>query len=380
MTTTLRRMALSLALTAMVSAGLIFSGNLSAPVAQESSEAVKAAVAAAKILAQKGEHQAVRDLLHAYLANDSAALLYVRAGIALKTADSQDFLLATRLAEAGNRSGARIVGDMLRQGLGVTVDFERAEAAYRHAIELGDTASRRRLGDLFQATKRYPEAIATYAELRAEDPVSDRSFTVLSITRGNISDPAELAALVEHLDALSLTDAAAARAAASMFERGAGVEADKPRAVAYARRAVELGDTNLGLMIAQDCDTCSALEVIGLLKATAKLEDVTKTSNALEMPLERGLYADSWEIISRFPPADRTAIAGHMLERFGAVSNPVVGLTQSLMQSNGEYDGTVDGMLTSSTLAAVQRYAAARQITLVSFDPAFVNRLFASAE
>lgn len=380
MTTTLRRMTLSLALTAMVSAGLIYAGNPTTAVAQESADAAKAATAAAKLLAQKGEHQAVRDLLRPFLADDTAALLYVRSGIALKTADSQDFILAARLSEAGNMSGARIVGDMLRQGIGVSVDFDKAEAAYRHAVELGDAASRKRLGDLFTQAKRFPEAIAAYAELRAEDPASDRQYTVLSITRGKIADPTEVAALVEHLDTLTLTDAAAARAAASIFESGMGVEIDKPRAVTYARRAVQLGDTNLGLMAAQDCDTCSALEVVGLLKATAKLEDVAKTSNALEKPLERGLYTDSWEIIARFAPADRTAIASHMLEKFGAVSNPVVGLTQSLMLSNGEYDGDVDGMLTSSTLAAVQRYAAARQITLVQFDPAFVTRLFASAE
>lgn len=379
MTTTLRRMAQSLALTAMVSAGLIFSANL-APAMAQTADAAKAAVAAAKLLAEKGEHQAARDLLRPFISDDAAALAYVRAGIALKTADSQDFVLAARLADAGNLSGARIVGDMLRQGIGVTADFDRAEAAYRRAIELGDAASRKRLADLFSQAKRYPEAIAAYAELKAEDPSSDRAFTILSITRGNVTDPVQLAALTEHLDALSLTDAAAARAAASIYESGSGVEIDKARAVDYARRAVQLGDTNLGLMAAQDCDTCSALEVVGLLKATAKLDDVAKTSTALEKPLERGLYADSWEIISRFPPADRTAITAHMLEKFGAVSNPVVALTQSLMQSGGEFDGKVDGMLTSATLAAVQRYAAAREITLVNFDTSFVSRLFASAE
>ena len=380
MTTTLCRMALSLALTTMVGVGLVPSVSPAPAVAQESVKTAKAAVAAARILVEKGQHEAIRDLLRPYLADDAAALLYVRSGIAVKTANSEDFRLATRLAEAGNLSGARIVGDMLRQGLGVPIDFDRAEAAYRRAIELGDTASRKRLGDLFSQTKRYPEAIAAYSELRDEDPASDRSFTVLSITRGNIADPGELAALVQHLDTLSLTDAAAARAAASIFESGMGVEADKPRAVAYARRAVELGDSKLGLMAAEHCDTCSALEVVRLLKATAKLDDATKTGNALEKPLERGLYADSWEIIARFPPADRTAIADHMLDRFGAESNPVVGLTQSLMQSTGEYDGPLDGMLTSSTLAAVQRYGAARDIPLVWFNPAFVTRLFASAE
>jgi TPR repeat protein len=373
-------MAQSLALTAMVSAGLIFSTNLAPVLAQQSADAAKAAVAAAKILTENGEHQAVRDLLRPFIADDAAALAFVRAGIALKTADSQDFVLAARLADAGNLSGARIVGDMLRQGIGVTADFERAEAAYRRAIELGDAASRKRLADLFSQAKRYPEAIAAYAELKADDPSSDRAFTILSITRGNVTDTAELAALIEHLDTLSLTDAAAARTAAAIFERGDGVEIDKAKAVTYARRAVQLGDTNLGLMAAQDCDTCTALELVGLLKATAKLDDVEKTSNALVKPLERGFYADSWEIISRFPPADRTAIAAHMLEKFGAVSNPVVALTQSLMLAGGEFDGEVDGMLTSSTLAAVQRYAAAREITLVRFDTAFVGRLFASAE
>ncbi len=380
MTITLRRLAFSVVLSTMVSGALISTGNLSVALAQESAQAGKAAVAAAKILAQKNEHQAVRDLLLPFVSDDAAALLYVRAGIALKTADSRDFVLAARLAESGNITGARMVGDMLRQGIGVSADLDRAEAAYRRAIELGDTASRKRLGDLYNQSKRFPEAIAAYAELRAEDPASDRQYTVLSITRGNVTDPAQLAALIEHLDGLTLTDAAAARAAASIFESGTGVEIDKPRAVSYARRAVQLGDTRLGLMAARDCDTCSALEVVGLLKATAKLEDVKKTSNALEMPLERGLYADSWEIVARFAPVDRTAIASHMLKKFGAVSNPVVGLTQSLMLASGEYDGDVDGMLTTSTLAAVHRYAAAREIKLVEFNPAFVTRLFASAE
>jgi len=378
-----RRTLASLALTAMVSAGLMSSLSVTPVVAAGSAQfdpaAIKAAVAAAQILFDKGEHAAARELLRSYVADDKAALLFVRSGLALDAATPEDFALVARLVEDGNRAAPRLMGDMLRTGAGITADLPKAEAAYRYGIGLGDDVSRSRLAALLAQMKRYPEAIAAYAELR-DDPRSDVAYTVLSITQGGITDPSRLAALLEHLDLLSETEASAARAAAAIYERGTGVEPDTAKAVQYARRAVSLGDTRLGLLAAQDCETCSALELVGLLKATARLDDAEKTGKALEKPLARGLYADSWEIISRFPATDRTTIVRHMLQRFGAVSNPVVALTQSLMQSSAEYDGDIDGMLTSATLTAIQRYGAARNVALVNFDDSLVTALFTSAQ
>ncbi len=380
---TFRRYTAGLALTIMVSAGLTLGTAFAPAMAAEATKpdpaATKAAIAAAQILVSKDEAAAARELLRGYLFDDKAVLIYVRAGLASKATTTEDFELIARLTEAGNLAGARILGDMLRTGAGVAADLPKAEAAYRYAIKLGDTVSRGRLADLLQQMKRYPEAIAAYAELR-DDPRNDVAYTVLSLSRGNLTDPAQVAELVAHLDTLSLTDAGAARAAASMYERGTGVAPDAIKAVTYAKRAVALGDTKLGLMVAEDCDTCTALELVGLLKATAKLDDAEKTGKALEKPLARGLYSDAWEIINRFPPGDRTAIVRHMLNRFGAVSNPVVALTQSLMLASSEYTGGVDGLLTTATLAAVQRYGAARNVALVNFDDALVTALFASAE
>lgn len=383
MIATVRRTMNCIALIAMVSVGLTLpmyaSPALAEQTAQQTPAATKAAVAAAQILLESSEHLAARDLLRAYLQDDKAALIYIRSGMALEQTDAEDFALASRLADAGNLAGARIKGDMLRAGLGVPVDYDAAELAYRHAIDLGDTVSARRLADLYSIAKRYPEAIAAYDALR-DNPADEVKFLTLSITRGSITDPAELANLLDRLDQLSLTEAAAARAAAFVYETGKVVPADAARAVTYARRAVALGDVRLGLMAAQDCETCSALEVIGLLKSTKDLADVGKTSIALEKPLARGLYADAWDIVTRFPNEQRMQIVTHMLGRFGAISNPVVGLTQAMMHADAAYDGDLDGMLTSSTLTAIARYGEQRNVQLIRFDDALVTSLFTSTQ
>jgi TPR repeat protein len=382
MNPSLRRLTHALALVGMVSAGLTaFTYWLPAAAQPTVNDpaALKAAVAAAQILYDSREYLPARDLLRSYLADDGAAILYVRSGVALKQSTEQDFALASRLAEAGNIGGARIKGDMLLNGLGVAVDVAAAEAAYREAIALGDTASIRRLANLLTREKRYTEAIPLYADLK-DNPADEVKFITLSVTQGGITDPAAVETLLERLDALSHSEVAAARAAANMYENGQGVPQNSAIAITYARRAVALGDTRLGDMAAQDCDTCSALELVGALKATADLGDAGKTGIALERPLARGLYADAWAVIARFPAEQRTELVRHLITKFGAVSNPVVGLTQAYLQSHSGYDGELDGMLTSTTLSAVERFGAARNIQLVQFDEGLVATLLASAE
>jgi TPR repeat protein len=382
MTPTLRRLTHALALAGMVSAGITISTYGVPAVAQSAVNdpaALKAAITAAQILYDTREYLPVRDLLRSYLADDKAAILYIRSGIALKQSTEVDFALAGRLTDDGSVAGARLKGDMLLNGLGVAADLAAAEAAYRYAIEMGDPVSIRRLADLLTREKRYIEAIPLYAELK-ENPADEVKFITLSVTQGGITDPVAIGALLERLDAMSQSEVAAARAAANIYENGHGVPQNSGIAITYARRAVALGDTRLGDMAAQDCDTCSALELVGTLKATANLGDATRTGIALERPLARGLYADAWAVISRFPAEQRVELVRHLIDRFGAISNPVVGLTQAYLQSHSGYDGELDGMLTSTTLAAVHRFGAARNIELVRFDDTLVATLLASAE
>lgn len=377
---TSRRLTIGLLALALVS----FSAPLASPLAvetapQHDTQATKAGIAAAQILYDKAEYQAARDLLTSYLADSKAVLIYVRSGLALGIAGEDDFRLIVDLSNAGNPTAARIAGDMLRNGTGTSPDLAAAETLYRRAVALGDRTSKSRLAGLLAQQERFPEAISAYAEL-IDNPADEVKYVVLSITKGDERDPAKRTALVERLEVLAQTQPAAARAAASIYESGEGVPQDAVKAVVFARRAVALGDTELGLKVAQQCETCSAVELVEMLKATTSLESAEETGRALEKPLARGLYEDAWGIILRFQPSGRTAIVRHVLDRFGAVSNPVVGLTQALMRSRDAYDGKLDGMLSSTTIAAVQRFAAARNMALVQFDDALVTALFADTE
>ena len=363
---------------------LSLSAPLAAPLAgetapQHDAQASKAGIAAAQILYEKAEYQASRDLLRSYLADSKAVLIYVRSGLALGIAGEDDFRLIVDLSNAGNPTAARIAGDMLRNGTGTSADLAAAETLYRRAVALGDRTSKSRLAGLMAQQERFPEAISAYAEL-TDNPADEVKYVVLSITKGDEQDPVKWTALVERLEVLAQMQPAAARAAASIYENGEGVSQDPVKAIGFARRAVALGDTELGFKVAQQCETCSAVELIEMLKAATSLGDADKAGILLEKPLTRGLYEDAWGIILRFQPSERTAIVRHILDRFGAVSNPVVGLTQALMRSHDAYDGDVDGMLSSSTIAAIQRFAATRNIALVQFDEALVTALFAETE
>ena len=345
---TLRRLTRSLALAGMVSAGLTASAHLLPTLAQSSISdpaALKAAIAAGQILYDGREYAPVRDLLRSYLADDKAAILYIRSGIALKQSTEVDFALAMRLTDDGNVAGARLKGDMLFNGLGVPADIAAAEAAYRHAMELGDPVSKRRLAELLTRAERYPEAIALLAELR-DNPADEIRYISLSVTQGGIGDPAVVDALLGRLDELSHTELAAARTAATIYENGRGVPQNSSVAITYARRAVALGDTRLGDMAAQDCETCSALELVGMLKATANIGDTGKTGVALEQPLARGLYADSWEVIARFPrrTARRTgpSPARALRRHFQPGCRPDPGLSGSTRWLRGRHGRHVD--------------------------------------
>lgn len=346
---------------------------------QSSADATAAAVKAAQVLFEAKQFQTSRDLLEAHLADGRAALIYVRSGLALKIAGPGDVALMEALS-ATSSGAARILGDLHRTGAATdgTPDFVAAEAAYRRALAMGDKASELRLAQMLAQAGRYAEAIAAYRELLDDFPDQEPRYVALAVTRGGITDPAELTPLLERLDVLSETDPLAARAAASIYEHGTGVETDPARAVFYAKRALALGVTDFGFAAATACETCSMLDVVTLLKGTSK-PDPEKTAATLERALEVGLYADSFEIFMRFDKPVRDQMVTRFVERYSAVSNPVVGLTQAMLANVGAYRGAIDGQLGPETLGAAREYARSNGITLLQFDAPLVAALFDKA-
>ena len=346
---------------------------------QSPADATAAAIKAAQILFDTKEYQTARDLLQAHLADGRAALIYVRSGLALKVSGPEDVALM-EVQSATSSGAARALGDLHRAGAatGGTPDFAAAEAAYRRALEMGDKSSELRIAQMLLQAGRYPEAIAAYRELLDDFPDQEPRYVALAVTRGGITDPAELAPLLERLDVLSETDPLAARTAASVYERGTGVEKDPARAVFYAKRAVALGVTDLGFEAAAACETCSMLDVVTLMKGSSQL-DPEKTAAALERALGVGLYSESFEIFMRFDKPVRDQMVARFVERYSAVSNPVVGFTQALLAQVGAYGGAIDGQLGPETLTAVGEYARNNGISLVQFDAPLVAALFDKA-
>lgn len=345
---------------------------------QSPADAAAAAIKAAQVLFDAKEYQTARDLLGAHLGDGRAALIYVRSGLALKVAGPED--IALMQAQSATSSGAaRVLGDLHRAGAatGGTPDFAAAEAAYRQALAMGDKVSELRLAQTLGQAGRYPEAIQAYRDLLDDFPEQEPRYVALAVTRGGITDPAELTPLLERLDVLSESDPLAARTAASVYERGTGVERDPARAVFYAKRAVALGVTDLGFE-AEACETCSMLDVLALLKGTSKL-DPEKTAATLERALDVGLYAESYEVFMRFDKPVREQMVARFIARYAAVSNPVVGLTQALLADLGAYGGAIDGQLGPETLAAVGQYARSNGIVVVQFDAPLVSALFDKA-
>lgn len=341
-------------------------------------DATEAAVKAAQLLLDAKEFQAARDLSRAHVQDGRAALIYVRAGLALKVTGPEDVALMEALS-ASNPSAARVLGDLHRAGAatGGTPDFTAAEAAYKQALAMRDKTSELRLAQLLVQVERFPEAVAAYRELLDDFPNQEPRYVTLAVTRGGITDPAELTALLERLDVLSETDPLAARTAASVYERGIGVEKDPARAVFYAKRAVALGVTDLGVDAAA-CETCSMLDVVTLLKGTSKL-DPEKTAATLERAIGVGLYGDSFEIFMRFDKPVRDQMVARFVARYSAISNPVVGFTQAMLAKVGGYGGAIDGQLGPETLGAVGAFARSNGITLVRFDGPLVAALFDKA-
>jgi TPR repeat protein len=350
-----------------------------AQTAQSPADATAAAVKAAQILFDSKEYATARELLRAHLADGRAALIFARSGLALKAAGPEDVALMQAMAQS-NGGAARVLGDLHRAGAATdgTPDFVAAEAAYRQALGMGDAASELRLAQMFAQAGRYPEAIAAYRELLDDFPNQETRYVALAVTRGGITDPVELTPLLERLDVLSETDPLAARTAASVYERGMGVEKDPARAVFYAKRAVALGVTDLGFEAAAACETCSMLDVMTLLKGTSKL-DPDKTAATLERAIGVGLYSESFEIFMRFDKPVRDAMLARFVDRYAAISNPVVGFTQAMLAEVGGYGGAIDGQLGSETLGAVGAFARSNGITLVRFDAPLVTALFDKA-
>lgn len=344
--------------------------------ATDDRSATSAAVTAAQLLIQGGEYQAARELLRSHVADPRAALIFVRSGIALGVADADDAALMTTLSERGDATASRILGDLQRIGAatGGDPDLAAAEAAYRRGLELGDKASELRLAQLFSQAARYPEAIAAFEALLDDFPEQESRYLTLKLVRGELTNPAEIAPLVARLDALSETDALAARTAATIHERGIGVERDPALAVHYAKRAVSLGATDVGIDAA-DCETCSMLDVVALLKG-ARVLDPKKTAATLERAIGVGLYGESFEIFRRFDKPVRDEMTARFVNRYSAISNPVVGFTQALLAHEGAYRGALDGQLGPATLAAVGSYARSHGITVMQFDMPLVLALF----
>ena len=346
-----------------------------APVAfGQEATAETAAINAAQILFEKKEYAAARELLRAYVADPKAALTFVRAGLALKLTDATDIALMAAQSQQGNATASRILGDLLRAG--EAPDLASAEVAYRLAVAQGDKASKLRIAQMLAAGDRIPEALEAYKALLPEFPDAEVKYLVLAITKGGFAE-AELTPLLDRMDALAKSDPAAAQWAATIYERGMGLPADPAKAVTYARQAGMLGaTTTLGPEAAGDCETCSALELVGLLKSSTKLGDAEKTAIALERPLDFGLYEDVFTIVQRFPAADRGKMAQHFIDRFKPVSNPVVGLTQALLKSTGTYRGELDGQLGSQTLAAISALTKAHNLEFDQFGGNLVVQLF----
>ena len=81
----------------------------------------------------------------------------------------------------------------------------------------------------------------------------------------------------------------------------------------------------------------------------------------------------------RFDKPVRDQMLARFVERYSAVSNPVVGFTQAMLAKVGGYRGAIDGQLGPETLRAVGDYARNNGVTMLQFDAPLVAALFDKA-
>jgi uncharacterized protein len=288
-----------------------------------------------------------------------AAITYYQAALDAGEADAADRLVAvyrsgtggpdddammvkylTIMADGGDVSAMRTLANTYFRGQSVPKDIELAEKYLRSAITAGDDSARSDLGQ--------------------------------SLLRGQYGEDREAEGVALLQTSYEAGDVGVASDLANAYLRGRGAERDIPKALAILKSGEENGDQDarnalldlylrgVGRDLAPNLSAAHAVyqaipedQRIGNVAASgAVLAAYGKTADD---------YAAMWALFKDLDPRLQ-ARTGTQILRIN--DNSYVYMLQGLMTQQGQYSGDMTGMLTSSTISAVNQLCADHDITV----------------
>lgn len=307
-----------------------------------------------------------------------------------------------RAADLGDAASAQIVGDMYRRGTdGLPVNTNEAVHYYEVAVAAGDTRSLMRLGDVYRAGAGQgldPARAIEYYTVAAEQNNGRAYYALADIYRTSIPVQPELAianykksyeagfkpAIValglayldgelgtnraaEGIAALELGVAASVEDAALELARtylsGRGVPADPARGLALMEGAVSSGDVRIARNLIRLYTAGAAGVTTNVAAAQSVLQRIgpmlTDGQRQFETLIILAASASSTQQFSALPAifnsleaADKLAVLPRVYE---LNRNAYVYLLQNHLASTGHYTGALNGLMTSSTITAINR-------------------------
>lgn len=317
-----------------------------------------------------------------------------------------------RAAALGTPSALRAIGDIYRNGNGVTVDLPVAAEKYREAINAGDASSKVRLGQLLVTDMGGAENVSHGLEVLGEAAEGgDRNAMVALANlyrRGDGVRADGQKAIAYFQQAADAGATYGLRNIGDIYREGKIVRRDLAAAERFYKAALDAGYSNAvqslaGLYMSGDYRSKSASDAMALLKQQADAgnpsaarqlffsyaagrgksvkKDVSR-AEAILATYKPLLKEDEWRQDGAYLlAAGATSVADYrrLAEsindfpsdlRRGAITsirtlnqNAYVYVVQSRLKSSGLYNGPLNGMLTTSTIKAISTLCANKDVS-----------------
>ncbi|MGV8833398.1 MAG: tetratricopeptide repeat protein [Devosia sp.] len=299
-----------------------------------------------------------------------------RRGIYAEPDTAQAIKYYTAALEAGDVTAARRLMAIYRTGTGSVDDEKMALKYLRISADAGDISAMRAMSNMYLRGLGVPEdkALAEQYLRAALDAGDDSAKPVLgtALIRNQFGDSREAEGVALLQSSFDAGDASAAAVLADAYLRGKGVEANAQKAQDILLGGSKAGDINamaglltlyvrgMGRALPPDLAAAHALydtippdQRTGTVAANGALLAAGGKSNAD--------FANTWAL---FDTLDTNLQARTGLQILRTNPNAYVYVLQSLMTEQGQYAGELTGMLTSSTISAVNRFCADHDITM----------------
>lgn len=281
----------------------------------------------------------------------------------------------TQVADAGDVGAAKQLAAIYRAGTGSSEDGPLLAKYLGIAAAGGDTVAMRSLADLYLKGEVVPQDLATAEQhLRAALAAGDGNAGITlgkALLRGQLGGAREaegVALLQAAYDGGALDQASTL---ADAYIEGRGVPIDVAKGLGILQAGSEAGDAaaNAALLNLYVRGAGRTLAP-NLVAARSLYQGISEEQRTGAIAANGALLAAYGQGSSEFPgmwslfaklDATLKARTGVLLLRIN--KNAYVYVLQGLMTERGHYSGGLTGMLTSSTISAVNRFCAELEIT-----------------